>query len=62
MDPFKRSTMLSAQAALGQITSDEIRTEMQTLMPLMQADPEAQPDPPAQTSDQQPQGFSQPGY
>jgi hypothetical protein len=42
MDPFKRSTLLTAQAAMGQITSDEVRTEMQTLIPLMQADPESQ--------------------
>ena len=41
MDAFKRATLLSCQAALGQITSDEIRTEMQTLIPAMQADPES---------------------
>ena len=43
MDPFKRSTLLTTQAAMGQITSDEIRTEMQILIPLMQADSESQP-------------------
>jgi hypothetical protein len=43
MDPFKRSTLLISQAALGQITSDEIRVEMQTLLPLMESDAESQP-------------------
>jgi hypothetical protein len=43
MDAFKRSTLLISQAALGQITSDEIRVEMNTLIPLMEADTESQP-------------------
>jgi hypothetical protein len=58
MDPFKRSTLLTAQAALGQITSDEVRTEMQTLIPAMQSDPDAQLDEasqlPAETQAPQP--------
>jgi hypothetical protein len=29
---------------MGQITSDEVRTEMEVLIPLMQADSESQPD------------------
>jgi hypothetical protein len=62
MDAFKRSTLLACQAALGQITSDEVRTEMQTLIPLMQADPESQPA--SKTSEPQPaaQPTSTPAY
>lgn len=42
MDAFKRATLLTTQAAMGQITSDEVRSEMATLIPAMQADPESQ--------------------
>jgi hypothetical protein len=54
MDPFKRSTLLTTQAAMGQITSDEVRTEMQTLIPLMQADPETQQTKATAESDETP--------
>lgn len=42
MDAFKRATLLTVQAAAGHITADEVRVEMVTLLPLMQADPESQ--------------------
>ena len=62
MDVFKRSTLLTSQAALGQITSAEVQAEMKTLIPAMQADPESQPDQPGQTSEPAPQASTPGGY
>lgn len=62
MDPFKRATLLTTQAAMGQITSDEVRTAAQELIPLMQADPESQPPNSQAAQDQAPQSFDQPRY
>lgn len=54
MDPFKRTTLLMAQASMGLITSDEVRKESADLISQMQADPESQlPNPPS-ASDQTP--------
>lgn len=54
MDPFKRTTLLMAQAAMGQVTSDEVRQESADLIPQMQADPESQPGRPAPGQDEPP--------
>jgi len=62
MDAFKRATLLTTQAQLGQITSDEVAVEMKKLMPLMQADPDAQPDPPPAAQDTPAQVYQQPSY
>jgi hypothetical protein len=62
MDPFKRSTLLTTQAALGLITSDEVRSEMQTLIPLMQSDPESQPTKAAAEQETPPEGYKQSQY
>ena len=62
MDPFKRATLLTIQAAMGQITSDEVRVEMQTLIPQMQADPESQLDQPEPASDKAPPAYQPPQY
>jgi len=62
MDPFKRSTLLTTQAALGQITSDEVRTEMQTLIPLMQSDPESQQQKAEAGQTTPSEGYKQPQY
>jgi len=55
MDAFKRATLLTAQAALGQVTSDEVRKEMADLIPQMAADPEAQLPKPAAAQEEAPQ-------
>jgi len=54
MDPFKRATLLTTQAAMGQITSDEVRIAATELIPLMQADPESQPAEAAAKEDETP--------
>ena len=62
MDPFKRATLITAQAAMGQITSDEVRTEMTPLIELMKADPESQSVDVNPATDREQPGRSEPRY
>lgn len=62
MDPFKRALLLTIQEVTGQLTSDELRTEAKKLIPLMQADTESQPDPPAAAQTEATPGYQPPNY
>ena len=62
MDPFKRATLLTAQAAMGQITSDEVRTEMKPLIEAMKLDPESQPQEPSPIAEREQSGRSEPRF
>lgn len=62
MNPFNRSTLLIAQYAAGLVTHDEVRVEMQTLIPQMAADPSVQPQPPTPYPPQPPVATPYPQY
>jgi hypothetical protein len=62
MDPFKRATLITAQAAMQQITSDEVRTEMTPLIEQMKADPESQPVEAEKVADREQPTRTEPRY
>ena len=62
MNAFKRAVYLLSKAELGEISSDETRSELKKLNDQMKADPESQPDPPPADPNQPPAYGQTPGY